>query len=233
MPNYISKIQNFDVTYTNKKEFNILKEEIFNKEIYKTDLKKKNPLIIDAGAHIGLATLYFKIKYPNSHIIAFEPNPNIFPLLEENILYNNLKNVELHNTALGKKEEIRDFYIDSSGRDWFSTAGFTKDSWKHIQSTTSIKVKTEVLSKYIQKDVDLLKMDIEGAETEVIEELERTNKLECIKKILLEFHPIDKRNYKKIVQILERNNFKVTIKKDPFGDDLVDILGDNISKESA
>lgn len=232
MQTFFSKIQGYTVGYTNKEEFNILKDEIFNNEIYNIQTKNPQPLIFDLGAHIGLSVLYFKIKYPNSKVIAFEPNPNIFPILEENITYNMLKDVELHNIALGAKDEIRTFYVDKSGNDSFSTGSFSKNAWTGTQQTLPISVKTEVLSKYIQDYVDILKIDIEGAETEVLKELIASDKLKYIRNILMEYHPINKGNPKNIIKLLEANHFKVSTMADKYGTSLVNILGNNVSEES-
>ena len=48
--------------FVNRKEFEILWRDIFQKEEYKIDLNNPKPLIFDVGAHIGLATIYFKSK---------------------------------------------------------------------------------------------------------------------------------------------------------------------------
>lgn len=237
MQTIFSEIQGYEIGYTNKEEFNILKDEIFNKEIYDVDLdldtKNSSPIIFDLGAHIGLSILYFKIKYPNSKIVAFEPNSNIFPILQENIECNNLKYIELHNIALGNAEETRSFYIDNSGNDSFSTGSFNKDAWNGTQSTIKINVKCEKISKYVTQDVDIFKMDIEGAETEVLKELLEANKLKYIKNILIEYHPVNNGNVKNVVKLLENNGFEVTTKVDAYGTTLVNILAKNISKESS
>ncbi len=235
----ISKIQGYEIGYTNKEEFNILKDEIFNKEIYNVDLVQKNgkmnnvPVIFDLGAHIGLSILYFKIKYPDSKIVAFEPNSNIFPILQENMEYNHLTNVELHNIAVGSKDEIRIFYIDNSGNDAFSTGSFSKDAWNGTQKSTPINVKCERLSKYITEEIDILKMDIEGAETEVLKELIESNKLKYVKNILIEYHPINNGNSKNIIKLLNENGFETQTKADEYGTDLINILAKNISKKSS
>jgi len=233
-----SKIQGYEIGYTNKEEFHILKDEIFNKEIYNIDLNLKNgekndtPLIFDLGAHIGLSILYFKIKYPNSKIVAFEPNSNIFPILQENVECNGLENVELHNIALGSKDEVRTFYIDNSGADAFSTGSFNKDAWNGEQKSTPISVKCEKLSKYISEEIDILKMDIEGAETEVLKELIEADKLKYIKNILIEYHPINNGNSRNIISLLNENGFETKTKADEYGTNLISILAQNISKKS-
>jgi len=239
MQTMFSKIQGYEIGYTNKEEFNILKDEIFNKEIYGIDLNLNNgdgnytPVIFDLGAHIGLSILYFKIKYPNSKIVAFEPNSNIFPILEENIQCNGLTNVQLHNIALGNKDEIRTFYIDNSGNDAFSTGSFNKDAWNGEQKSTPISVRCEKLSKYISENIDILKIDIEGAETEVLKELVEADKLQYIKNILIEYHPINNGNSKNIIKLLNENGFETETQTDEYGTALISILAKNISKESA
>jgi FkbM family methyltransferase len=58
------------------------------------------PFIIDAGAQIGMSTLYFKKQYPGAEIVAIEPNTINFKLLEENIWENQLDNVTTIQAAL-------------------------------------------------------------------------------------------------------------------------------------
>lgn len=228
----ITQFHKYQIGYTNKEEFKLLCDEIFNKEIYKTKLTSKSPIIFDLGAHIGLATIYFKEKYPNSHVYSFEPNPNIFPILEENITFNRFEDVSLFNIALGNKEEERTFYIDNTGKNCFSTSGFNKNAWNGKQSTVRIKVKTDKLSKYITQPIDLLKVDIEGAETEVLKELSESKKLELVKKIIIEYHPVNQASYHNLVKLLNTHMFTVEIKKDAYGENLVDILGENIAYKS-
>lgn len=220
-----SKIHKYNIGYTNKQEFDILKDEIFNKEIYKIDLKTNFPVIFDLGSHIGLSILYFKMNYPDAKILGFEPNPNIFPLLEENIYCNDLIGIELRNIALGNTEEIREFHIDRDN-DAFSTSSFIANAWNKKQNTLPIFVKAERLSKYVNKNIDLVKMDIEGAEKEVLTELESENKLKYIKNIIIESHGTN------ITDILTRNGFEIEEKPDEDDKNLVYILGKNISKES-
>jgi FkbM family methyltransferase len=133
--------------------------------------------------------------------------------------------VELHNIALGNTEGIREFHIDSRF-DAFSTSGFKPNAWNGKQSTTQISVKTEKLSKYIKTPIDLTKMDIEGAEKEVLMELEQENKLKYIKNIIIESHSTN------ITDILTRNGFEIEEKPDEDDKNLVYILGKNITKKS-
>ncbi len=56
-------------------------EEIFEQEIYQFNPRTEKPLIIDCGANIGLATIYFKQQYKKSKVLAFEPDPEILVVL--------------------------------------------------------------------------------------------------------------------------------------------------------
>lgn len=227
-----TKLGKFQIGYQNKTEFQILKNEIFIDQIYKTDIKKDSPVIFDIGSHIGLSIIYFKQQYPNSNITGFEPNPNVFHILEDNIKGNSIKNVQLHNIALGKDEEKRSLYIDNSGNNCFSTSSFSKDAWNGKQSSIPITVQTQKLSKYIVEKVDILKIDVEGAENEIIEDLQLEKKFNMIGTIMIEFHSKNKSKPNRIVECLKKNNFEITQKEDKTEKGLIYILGKNIPKES-
>lgn len=210
----VIKFDKYLLTYYNKIELNTLIKEIFKEEVYNLPLQSSTPVIFDVGAHIGLASIYFKQKYPFSNITAFEPNPNIYCLLEENIYYNNIHNVKLHNVALGNTSSKRTLYIDSSNNGCFSTASFVKNAWNGIQKSLGIEVIVHPLSKYIDKRIDLVKIDTEGAEQEIIEELETSKKLQNIRNIIIEFHPTKYQNIEKIKNILQKSNFAINMKED-------------------
>jgi FkbM family methyltransferase len=216
MDSNIEKVGKYSVSYFNKIEFRNLKKEIFKEEIYNLDINKdksESLNIIDVGAYIGLSILYFKSRYPNTHITAFEPNPNIFPLLEENLEYNKIKNVQLHNIAIGKDTGNRELYIESSGFAAFSTASFRKDAWNGKQKSRPIVVKTEPLSKYITKKIALLKIDTEGTEYEIIKELDDSGSFSKIENLLVEYHPSKNSKLQNLEKILKRNGYEISYRK--------------------
>jgi len=206
----ITTIKKYSVTYLCKEELDILSKEIFQEEIYNIDLNTQEPVIYDLGSHIGMSLLYFKSKYPNAKITAFEPNPNVFFILEENIQNNRLKDITLNNFALGKKDSKRDLYIDSSGYCAFSTSSFTKNAWNGEQKTLPITVDTKKLSSFVNSNIDLLKIDTEGEELNILEDLEVNDKFKYINNIILEYHPKKISQLKKITSILSKNNFSLT-----------------------
>lgn len=179
-----------------------LNHELFGLEIYKFTSKDKKPIIIDCGANIGLSVIYFKTLYPNAKVIAFEPDKKIFDYLEFNINSFELKDVTLINKGLWKEETTLKFF--SEGADGGRIA---QNNDKNI-----IEIETLKLSDYIKKQkVDFLKIDIEGAETEVLIECEEY--LDNVEKIFIEYHSfVDKsQTLSTILAILEKNGFRYYI----------------------
>ena len=205
-----TKIGKFTINYNNSKEFHILKSEIFGNDCYKVELDNDKPYILDVGAYIGLSVIYFKSIYPNSKIVAFEPNLFAREILEENIFVNNLKDVTVLPYAIDSSEGKRDLHIDTSDNNWQSTASFFKNSWNgKYPNDSSISVETKKLSTFLKdKTVDLLKLDIEGLEKNVLEESKEF--LTSIKNIIIEYHPIKKQNFKKILSILKESHYKIS-----------------------
>ena len=190
-------------------------DEIFIKKEYYFNSEKKNPFVIDCGANIGLATLFFKKLYPQSRIIAFEADVKAFELLKQNVENNRLKNVELHNKALYNKEGKIKFYYDPK-----NPSSLAMSTEKKRMDKAAAVVSSTTLSSHINEEVDFLKMDIEGAEGIVIEEMSSKNKLRLIKEMVIEYHHhIDKKkdNLSKILGILEKNNFGYHISSTPNG----------------
>ena len=175
--------------------------DIFNNRIYHFESKTRQPNIIDAGGYIGLATLYFKSIYPDAKITVFEPDPSIFSVLEKNMQQNNLKDLSLVKSGLGKKNDTCFFYQDQS------------DGGSIYQNTEAKKIKVNIttLSKYITKPIDLLKMNIEGAEGDVFEEIK--DKLPLIKEIIFEYHAFSDlpQNLGNILNLLDKNGFRYAI----------------------
>lgn len=184
-------------------------EDIFIQQSYFLYTLKKRPFIIDCGSNIGMTILFFKKLFPLSRIIGFEPDKNNFLILSKNIKKNNLKNVKLFNTAVSNKEDIIDFF---SVRDTKSFTINTQINNFHRKDIVNIKnsVKSVVLSNYISKKVDFLKLDIEGAEYLVMNEISSKNKLKYVDQIAMEFHHnihSEEDNLPNMLLLLKKNGF--------------------------
>ena len=181
-----------------------LYEEIFIRNIYFFKAKTKKPKIIDCGGHIGMSVLYFKLLYPHSTILTFEPEKQTFEILQKNILNNKLKDVMIKNYALYDREGKLILYLKNNDP-VSGTGGITPR--KNYSPQT---VQTITLSRYLRGKIDYLKMDVEGAEMKVFADLDKNKKLRFIEKLTLEYHhhlQPEEDKLSKMLEILEKNNF--------------------------
>lgn len=156
--------------------------EIFYKEIYKLDCITDNAVVIDAGANVGFAALYFLKQMPNATIYCIEPDPDNFICLQKNL------KVELES---GKIKAVLAGLSDKDG-----LMNLEKNSLKYnsslvkTPSENSIEVITysvdSFLKKFVVDKVDLFKIDIEGAEENIFES--DTSWLSNVDEMLIEFH---------------------------------------------
>jgi FkbM family methyltransferase len=156
-------------------------DEIFVDRSYACSLPP-SPTIVDCGANIGVATGFFVTEHPGARVIAIEPDPSCFDLLSRNIGINGWMNVTAHNVAAGKADGSTLFFRDPS------KPGSLLGSTKRRVLEEELTVRTVRLSQLIPESVDLLKLDVEGAEHEVIKELLDAGALDRIGALIVEFH---------------------------------------------
>jgi FkbM family methyltransferase len=195
------KLNNFIIQITDGPNCYIQYKDIFIRKIYHFSATCKRPLIIDGGSNIGLSVLYFKSIYPNAKIIAFEPDPNVFKILCANLDRNNMKGVTSINAGLGAQKGTISFLSDRS-------------SGGHIgQGEAAIEIYQECLSSYLNEQIDFLKLNIEGSELAVLEEIEKSGKLNNIKEIVLEYHGWSdkKQQLGDILKLLDRNGYRYLV----------------------
>jgi len=89
-----------EITINDGNSFVYMYDNIIKRKMYEFSSSKTDPYIIDGGENIGLSVIYFKQAYPNSRLIAFEPDPDIFKILENNCENIALTKVKLVNKAL-------------------------------------------------------------------------------------------------------------------------------------
>lgn len=200
------KIGDFTIFSRNLTELHYLVNEIFHHHCYYLNLNNQAPVIIDAGAHIGLASLYFKKQFPKSSITAIEPHPDSFKLLETNLATNQVANVTLVNIALDAQKGTRLLHSDTI-ENWRSTTGFTPGGWTGKQKTKPLMVSTQPLANFIDKPIDILKLDIEGAEYPVLQATQPS--LHLVKHLLIEHHPVKNYPLGKLTQFLQKSGFIV------------------------
>jgi len=161
--------------------------EIFCDRLYEFQCATEAPLIVDAGANIGISALYFKHRYPGSRIICFEPDPKTFELLKVNCKGNKLSNVDLNQVALSHQGGEAPFYSDASGKNYVGMS-LNKRLQGKGYPLKKVTIQTEKLSSFIIEKIDLLKLDIEGSELLVLKDLAATKKIALIEKMIIEYH---------------------------------------------
>ena len=185
-----------EFTYVDNKSFWFMYDEIFNKKIYQFRSETDTPLIIDCGANVGLSILFFKKIFPKCRIIGFEPDPEIFQVLCENV--GEFSDVDLINKGLWSERGSISFFSDSSDGGKVSEVGNTK-------------VDVTLLSDYLQNDIDFLKMDIEGAEFQVL--VEAGENLKNVRNIFVEYHSFKDENQTlpELMVILKEAGFRIYV----------------------
>jgi FkbM family methyltransferase len=174
----------FQVTYLGEAPFRWALREVFFHGDYLFDAGTDSPVILDCGANIGLATLFFKRLYPKARISCFEPDPTTSSILKQNIDQNHLQQVTVHNLMLSNVDGEHSFYV-AAGLDGSLRMSGTPG---RISDYREIRVKAGRLSDYIDGPVDLLKLDVEGAEFEVMSDLKSSGKISQIRRMVIEYH---------------------------------------------
>lgn len=188
----------------------ILYREVFCMKEYHFNTSEKFPVIVDCGSNIGMSILYFNKLYPSSTIIGFEANPYAFKILEKNIEVNKLKNVEIHNIALYDKEDELDFHINTN-----LTTG-TGSLFERKGHENKFSVKAKKLSSYLgnMEKIDLVKIDVEGAELYILNDLFNTSAINKADQYIIEFHHnLSKENsvFSNFIKKFEEHNYGYNI----------------------
>jgi FkbM family methyltransferase len=180
--------------------------EIFMRASYFFKASSDCPVIFDCGSNIGMSILFFKKLYPNARIVAFEPDPSTFETLRHNVDENHLSNVDLHQIALSDRSGTIELFRDVSPQ----SSSLVMSTLRQRHNGPGVTVPARRLSDFISSEIDLLKLDIEGAEDAVMGDLASTGKLRQIKRLHLEYHHhIDASADKlsSMLQLIETNGF--------------------------
>ena len=173
--------------------------EIFYREFYFFTTTNAMPLIIDCGSNVGTSCLYFSRTYPGARIIAFEADKHIASILNNNIRDNNLQGVEVHVAAVWTSAGEISFAGDGADGGSISPSGIG-------EMVKTIRLRDE-LAKH--EKIDFIKMDIEGAETAVLEDCaDQLNKVDAL---FIEYHSFiaQPQTLHKILALLNDAGFRV------------------------
>ncbi len=175
---------------------------------YKDEFVRRNyafaagpaPVVIDGGANIGIFSLATKRDHPDARIIAFEPDPAIRALLEENLRRNGAADVTVIAAALGGAEGTLRFAPDGKAGGSLSDAG-------------AVDVQVARLSPYLESRVDFLKLNIEGAELDVLQEAASSGRLTNVRAMVIEYHgwPDGEQRLGPLLSLLDAQGFRYLV----------------------
>jgi FkbM family methyltransferase len=151
-------------------------KEIFAEESYCFRAGTESPVIYDCGANVGLGCLYFKRLYPAARITAFEADPGVAALLAENLRQNGFADIDIVAKAVWKENTTLAFASEGA------------DGGSVVAGKPTTRIPAVRLKEYLDRAgrVDLLKMDIEGAEADVLEDCRGS--LGGVQHLFVEYH---------------------------------------------
>lgn len=155
--------------------------DIFLRQEYEFDLPFRPETIVDAGANIGIASIFFAQKYPGARIVAIEPEQSNFELLTRNV--RPYPQIEPVHAALWNRNGTVSIAEPATGTGARGKWGF------RVQDRTGGDVRAVTMSSLLEQlsisKVDIAKIDIEGAEKEVFEDTRWLDNVRCL---MIELH---------------------------------------------
>ena len=169
----------------------------FNVRVLFEKIASKSRIILDVGANVGKYAILACKSNPDSRVFAFEPSGSNFYILRINKELNKCKNLNLCKIGLSDKKGKMKLY------DGLGTGSFSLK----VKSQKFEEVTTDKLDNLF-KEIDLIKIDVEGAELDVLNGAKKLLSKKKIKNLIVE---LDKENEKKIIELMR--NFGYRVKK--------------------
>jgi len=137
---------------------------------------KERNIMIDIGSNIGFFSILALNKYGYQSVYAFEPHPQAFSRLEKNVYLNKLeKNMHVFNVPLSSTQSVMDFKAGS-----VHTGGSSLEKDRKEEECELLSLQTNTFDKISKqreikvKNIDFIKIDVEGHENEVLIGMEHT-----------------------------------------------------------
>ena len=174
----------------------------FEKQIYAFQTESKAPVIIDAGANLGFNVLFWKSCWPDARIIAIEPSKKPAEILQKNVSENKLTQVTVHTKALWSERTTLSF---NSNERVSGSVNLEK------KLPNQYEVETVPFAEILAEagdHIDFLKIDIEGAEHHLLEEIRAC--LPKVQSLFIEYHGFISapQNLSDYLKMLEENGFR-------------------------
>ena len=194
----------YKVAFRDSPTFLISINELFIHEFYKFRTNKDRPRIIDCGSYIGTSILYFKVNYPNAMVLGFEPDEKNYSILKTNLDSWKFADTSVLNAAI---------WINNGSISFNSAGNMSSKIDTSTEADSNSLVKCVRLNDLLFEETDFLKIDIEGAELDVLKDC--SDNLKNVENLFIEYHGKYDEMFKlnEILDILLKNNFKYYIKE--------------------
>jgi FkbM family methyltransferase len=179
--------------------------DIFVEDSLQFETSRRDPRILDCGANIGLASLYFKRLYPHARITAFEADPTLAAICRRNLADNAASDTDVHAVAVWREAGMVRF--QQEGADSGAIEGAGVGLGGNVIQVPSIRLR-DILAG---ERVDLLKLDIEGAEHAVLPDC--VDVLTNVDALLIDVHEFDptRRGLASLLDLLTSAGFQYAI----------------------
>jgi len=187
----LNKVQDFKI-YTRKdrrdQDMNVVREVIIGDHYRVAKLSRfiQPKVILDIGGHIGTFGILVKTYWPDSLLIAVEPNKISYGLYQMNMKANNYKNYHIINAAVGydKNKTVLTNGFTATGGGFITTLEEAKKlkNYRIIDTNVTLITVEEIIDKFNIDKIELSKWDCEGGEIEIIKNIKSdyTSKFLCI-----------------------------------------------------
>lgn len=166
----------------------------------------RQPRVVDAGAHLGMASLFFLQRYPDAQLTSFEPNPNLAPLLRQNLAPWRDR-VRVVEAALSTEPGTATFHLTANNP--FNVTGGLSNREAASRETVSFTVSCVSAEEALRAPVDLMKLDVEGHEYVLLQlPLFRADH---VANLMVEFHDIDRRRdeFQALLALLVKRGYRI------------------------
>src|SRR5262245_28010528 len=158
----VIRMLDYELRYSDLLSFCPQWQDIFVKRVLEFRSATSSPRILDCGANVGLASLYFKRQYPQARITAYEADPSLFAMLDANLSRNAAADVERVHAALWTSNGTLAFQCEGSD------SGMIGSLPGAVNGTSTVVPSLRLRDLLARETVDLLKLDVEGAEDAVL-----------------------------------------------------------------
>lgn len=180
--------------------------QVFKARQYAISLTDRPQRILDLGANIGLSALYFADRFPTATIVALEPDQQNFELALQNTKHNS--RIKMLQKGIWNKNTNLEIINADAGKDSFMVRETNKSGGGCIEATDIVSI----MRDQGWTGIDLLKVDIEGAEKELFQE-NFEGWLPATKVIIIELHDhMKKGSSRSVFSAISRYNFSFSMK---------------------